>query len=113
MAASKVETWKRTAANAVDGLCKQFESVAKELADLDKKRKAIKDGLEKSANDVSKRIKLDGFTEAEQDEVEKFRKAIFERVELKSRPLKGYAEVFPNAAGTKTSLAIHFHIRWD
>jgi hypothetical protein len=113
MAASKVESWKKTAAYAVDGLTKQLETVAKELADLDKKRKAVKDALEKFAENVSKKIKLDDFPETDQDEVEKFRKAVFETVKRKSNALKGYGEVDPSSAGTKTSLAINFSIRWS
>ena len=45
MASAKVETWKKKAKSAIDGLGKEFESVAKELAEFDtemaKKRKAI------------------------------------------------------------------------
>jgi hypothetical protein len=113
MATAKVDTWKKTAAYAVDGLVEQCKNVAKQLIELDKQRAAIQDGLEKAAGEVSKKIKLSGFDEADREEVDKFRMAIFERM----RPgnlgaFQGYGSVLPRSNFPKSSLEIGFKLEW-
>jgi len=116
MASAKVETWKKKAKSAIDGLGKEFESVAKELAEFDtemaKKRKAIQDRLSKSAEEVAKKIKLDGFAEADMEEVRKADEELRKTAKDKGAVLKGYASVDPSAMITGSSIVIYFSIQW-
>jgi len=113
MAASKVETWKKMAATAVDGFCNQMEATGKELAELEKKRKAVKAGLEKLGEDVSKKIKLEGYDKSEQEDVDKFVDSVLKRVRQKSSTLKAYLQVYPAAVGGSGKQSINFDIHWD
>ena len=116
MASPKVETWKKKAKTAIEGLGKEFESIAKELAEFEqdvvKKRKAIQDRLTKSAEDDTKKIKFDGFEESDFEDVRKADEELRKTAKDKGTALKDFAFVDPSAMITKSSIVIYFGIQW-
>jgi hypothetical protein len=112
MASPKVETWKATAKSAVDGLVKEVDSVIKELADLDKKRKAVKDRLEKFAEDVNKKMVLVGFSAAERDDVGKIQAQLLRDVRKNGAAFMPYGSVSSTTLLDKTSGKTRFFIEW-